>query len=788
MKNANYLKVALAATMAGIFSACSDDLEKNMGKETPIVAGDEIMFGASDLATFGNGYSDLPPSRTVYGESTYRNGKWHYPLSWVYGDGISVYCPEAKERKFTHYRIEWKDGQKGDVQQNGNAAYMIKTGANGLHWGDTSKEHHFYAFYPSSAIQNDEAFANGMVHASIPNTQEVKWEQDAEGNWVGKPNMDYAFMRAYNVVTPENAASDRVTLEFTPLTTAIEVTLQASEKLTGGSVTLSQLQIQAINKEGSHRQTVCGDFTYNICTGVTSLGKPDVANDYMITVPCWHEENGKLVPIELTKGKTMTFTVFLLPRAEANSDDRTLHNLQVRVPGWNSTARVKTYEGINIAVGTKSQIWLPQYEPLDGANNWIEGLPENVYISQLSIPGSVNAFSHDIIRQYAYPGVGKDEMDLTQTLSVEDQFKIGVRAFEIATERAKSILDIDLNKKNLGTDGYLIAGTTLSSNLHTAMGRLADLVAANPSEFVIAMPYYAPDATDKGDAWSHQLQNYLRKLPTGANGHPVVKGVEIVPFDNSMTIKDSKGKILFLSRMPGGKEEVDRWVGTPQKTTAIYGWNSDKNRWEKRGYNMRASGYWSNGQWNGHGNPMEAGYTRPSYTAWKYEAATPLGNPNFYIQDWFRVCEKTGSYSYSLWKKQYWYESKTEKENNVKDFMNETIRVLKNDKTGNNVFINSLAGYYIVSKSDGVSAIPAPTTFYPNYGKHGDIPPFARDMNEVVYSYVLGLSYETRGPLGIVLINYAGAPQVFGMAMHGDYIVKALVDNNYRFELIGSQE
>lgn len=120
--------------------------------------------------------------------------------------------------------------------------------------------------------------------------------------------------------------------------------------------------------------------------------------------------------------------------------------------------------------------------------------------------------------------------------------------------------------------------------------------------------------------------------------------------------------------------------------------------------------------------------------------------------------------------------------------MNETIRVLKNDKTGNNVFINSLAGYYIVSKSDGVSAIPAPITFYPNYGKHGDIPPFARDMNEVVYSYVLGLSYETRGPLGIVLINYAGAPQVFGMAMHGDYIVKALVDNNYRFELIGSQE
>lgn len=788
MKNRKFLAVTIAAVSC-VFTACNDDLETGSIKN-PIVEGDEIIFGASDLATFSNGYSDMPQSRTAYGESSYSDGKWHYPLNWVYGDGVSVYCPQASGTKFTHYKIEWESGQEGDIQEDGNLAYMIKAGENGLHWGDTSKSHEFYAFYPSSAIQNDEEFAKGVVHATIPNTQEMEWTRDAEGNWIGKPNMDYAFMRAYNVVTPKNAANDRVTLEFTPLTTAVEITLQASENLTAGSVTLSQLQVQAINKKGTLKQTVCGDFTYNINTGVTNLGNPDVANDYMITVPCWHKEKEgdaeKQVPIELTKGKTLTFTVFLLPRSEDNNSDRTLHNLQVRVPGWNSTARVKTYEGIDIAVGTKSQIWLPQYEPLDGANNWIGGLPENVYISQLSIPGSVNAFSHDIIKDYIYPGEGVDEMDLTQTLSVKDQFKIGVRAFEIATERAQGI---NVNKKNLGTDGYLIAGTTTSLNLDAAMDTLANLVAANPSEFVIAMPYYAPDATDNGEAWSHQLQNYLSGLRTGENGHPVVNNVEIVPFDNSMTIKDAKGKILFLSRMPGSKDNVDQWIGSPKKTTAIYGWDSDKNRWEKRGYDMSQSEYWDKGQWNGHGNPMNAGYTRPSYTAWKYEAATPLGNPNFYIQDWFRVCKKTGSYSYGLvGREQYWYESKTEKENNVKDFMNETIRVLKNDKTGNNVFINSLAGYYIVSKYNGVSAIPAPTTLHPDYGKHGDIPPFARDMNEVVYSYVLGLSYETRGPLGIVLINYAGVPEVFNMAMHGDYIVKALVDNNYRFELIGSQQ
>lgn len=128
------------------------------------------------------------------------------PLNWVYGDGVSVYCPQASGTKFTHYKIEWESGQEGDIQEDGNLAYMIKAGENGLHWGDTSQPHEFYAFYPSSAIQNDEAFAQGVVHATIPNTQEMEWTQDAEGNWIGKPNMDYAFMRAYNVVTPENAA------------------------------------------------------------------------------------------------------------------------------------------------------------------------------------------------------------------------------------------------------------------------------------------------------------------------------------------------------------------------------------------------------------------------------------------------------------------------------------------------------------------------------------------------------------------------------------------------------
>lgn len=771
MKKQKFLFTMMVTVLA--FSSCNDELENAGG--TPIATGDEIQFGAADLATFGEGYSEVPQSRTAYGDSYFQDKKWHYPLDWVYGDGISVYCPQASgDMKYTDYTIEWANGQEGAVQTDGDLAYMMKVGENGLHWGEMNQLHKFYAFYPTSAIKNDEAFAKGIVHATIPNVQEMTWKStivDGKTHWVGRPNMQYAFMRGYGEVTPQEATDNKVKLEFKPLTTAVEVTLEAADDLSN-TAQISQLQVQAINKDRSQSQPVCGDFTYDIDNGKTTFDNDAVANDYMISVRCWHDENGQQAPIELKAGDKLTFTVFLLPRTDDENPDRTLHNLQIRVPGWNSTAKVKTYEGVNIPVGTKSQIVLPKYEPsTTGANNWIGGLPQNVYISQLSIPGSVNAFSLDIKNdeKNSYQK-GVSEIDQTQTLTVEDQFKIGVRAFEIATER-----DGSSTSNSLG-NGQVIAGeTTNNLTFDAALRRLADLVLANPSEFVIVMPYYAPDLTENDPAWRGQLQTYFKDLKGAINGVP------IKPFDNSMTIEQAKGSILLLSRIPGGIDEFD-----PQYTTAIYGWDSDKNRWRKRGYNFDS--------WDGQSEPIRT--SEPTLESWRYDSEAPSGvkTPTFYVQDWFRVCAETKSYSHPYiikglggFNSTKWYESKTEKIGDIQKFMQDAITELNGDVTGSKVFINSLAGYYVADNWRGRSAIPYSTTLYPDYGKHGDIPPFARDMNNEVYNFVLGLNYENRGPLGIILINYAGDPEAFQMQMHGDYIVKALIDNNYSFELIGSK-
>lgn len=768
--NLNGLIYTFAATTL-LFASCNDELEENKNY-IPVVEGDEIFFGASDLATFEDGYSDnIPQSRTSYGEATWDGEKWLYPLDWVYGDQVAVYCKQSPDnKKYTTYKIQWDGGSEGDVVDgNNNSAYLLRVGENGIHWGDVNEEHEFFAFYPASAIQND--FVGGVVKGVIPNAQDVSWSQDNDGNWVGKPNMNYAFMRAYNKVVPTQVKDGKVALTFQPLTTAIDVILTAKT-----DVTISAVQVSSRSKDGLTQQSVCGDFEYNIGTGHTTVGNPDVATDYRVTVSCWHDDgSGNQVPIELKANRTLKFTVFLLPGSDANGD-RILHNLEIRVPGWNNGLRAKYYKNLNLNVGTKSQVYLPEYEPNNSPNNWIGSLPDNVYISQLSIPGSVNAFSNDIIKDYIYPGEGKSEMDLTQTLSVEDQFKIGVRAFEIATERDHGLIDISqslINGRNLGTDGSLIAGTTTTSNLQTALKKLATLVSANPSEFIIVMPYYAPHATANEEGWSHQLQNFLQ----GLNGMITTDDgstVPIKPFKNSMTIEEARGSILFLSRMPGDQESVDGWVGTPIFTTAIYGWDSDKDRWVKRGYES---------DWDGQGNPKD-NYTYPGYTTWRYDAAIgDGGDVDFYIQDWLRVCKEDGKYDHQIGSTT-WFESITEKKDNVKDFLNQTIANLKNTKNVNRVFINSLSGYYIVSLGK-TSGQPNGTLIHPDAGKHGDIPPFARDINNEVYNYVLDLNYQSRGPLGIVLINYAGAREYSGIEMHGDYIVKALVDNNFLFPLIG---
>lgn len=795
---------------SALFAACSDDFGVADGPKHPVSEGDEILFGAKNLATFKDGFTDDAEKggRTVYGDAEYvqnadgTGGYWKYPLSWIYGDSISVYSPEATYpndggKGFANYEVHWDGGAPGDTATNNSSAYLVKMDENGLHWGDPNTEHTFYAFYPKSLIDNDDSFINGggYLDAEIPKYQPmVKWEkkttEDGKTRWVGLPDMNLCLMRAVTKVKPNDiAAGTPVELDFEPLTTAVEVTLIADNT---GSATADQLQmlhVRGKSKDGTQTQCICGEFTYDINNGQTTSLNQDIANDYEISVPLWVEGEKGPEPLTLSPGEEVTLTVFLLPQAHgtaglsenSESTDRSLVNLQFEVVSFNGGTRVKSYDAVNIPQGTKSQVVLPKYTKVDGAlNNWMSRIPNKVYVSQLSIPGAAEAFSTNVITSRGY--YGKDEEHrFAQDLSVSDLFDKGVRAFDIAT-RTKGIAGL----QSLA-DASLSCGDEDGYTFGKAISDIADKLEKNPSEFAVVTVYYARDISD-WSVWVSELDNFL----TSDN----MNTYKIKAFSNNMTVEEARGHILLMAR--ANADEASSLAG---KVPVINGWNSMKDKWMRRGYNIRNSNYfldadkvdaWTGNvnQWNGNGNPKDAEYTLPLSTdadAWKY---TTLGSlTSAHIQEWRRVCPESKEYEYDgpSWfgsDKTYWYESMPEKKLNVINFFGQTKRALKDNPNVTALYINSLDGYYIISNGNSYSAAPN-SNKASKYGVAGNIVDYAADMNDYVYQHMLSVPYESRGPVGIVYFDFAGVEQFGSKTMHGDYLLKTLIGNNFTFPLMG---
>ncbi len=783
----NKLTLVLAATAAA-FAGCQDELIETGNEKTTEAVANEVIFGPAEAPSFAD--NDTPESRTAYGQGYAQDGKWYCDIDWVYGDEVRVYCAQATSpaKKSADYRIVWDGGQKGDVYAEEGPAAMEKTGEP-LIWGNENVEHTFYAFYPASLVQETANPEKGVIKGSIPNTQTISWTQDAEGNWAGAPDMKYAFMRAEETVAAENVG-EPVTLHFKPLTTAVQIVVTAAETMNEPAL-LSSINILAQDKAGTRRQAVCGDFEMDLSTGTVTLGANDQTNNYQITVDARQKDSeGNLQPIEVAPGKSVSFTIFLLPGAD-NEGNRTLRDLQVRVPGFGvGSARISYNDGINIEVGTVNRLRLPGYTPGKGANRWMSGIDNDVQISQVSIPGSVNAFTRDILPNYSYSQ--GNEMDVTQWQSVTDQFNAGVRAFEIATDLYNANTDWG-NRKLILTAGEEDTGG--GYDLEHALKNLATLVATNPSEFAVIMPYYDPRSGSNVKRWAQTLHDYLT--------HITISGVEIAPFDGKMKMRDARGKILVLTRYAGSQDDMaDAFTGTNEYeeilryTSAVFDWDLDRDRWYKRGYDVSNGSNWNQvdgkqqWQWKGKKNPGSGSYIKAN---WTFEASDKFKIITYYVYDWERVCEHEGYYTHAyhatnVSSRTYWYESKTEKINGTEAFMRDAMSELKNDLSGNSMYINSLRGYYIASVSGGLSGQSwvGLLNVESDAGRHGNIPPYARDINQAIYNYILNTEYDDRGPLGIVLMNYAGTGTESGLAgmdMHGDDLLQAVIDNNFRFLL-----
>lgn len=397
----------LFATALMTLGSCSDDTVVEEKHVTPAEVGEEIRFGSS-LEKAG--------SRTIYDDVPVGGA---YRVSWVEGDQVAIYCPQAANGTLVNYAIT--------PNQDDPTASELVTKVNqdeaGLQWGQKD-DHYFYAFYPADRVKGTE---DGKIRGHVPPTQNVtSWKQVSENGgitWYGKTDTEEnAYMWAYGHFKRKEMGEATIPLTFHPWMTVLEIVIQGPSS---GTKTVTNVNIRAI--EGQQTM-LAGDFICDMtpveengATGTPNyepVGNQGTVNN-TISISGYNPTTDDF--ITLGSNDKMVVRAYLLPIDDKNTVDA--RNIQISVATLNGAALTRTLGHSNhgpnsIQPHKVNRVTLP---PLvdTGTNYWMSSLDKDIYLSELSIPGS--KFSYNTSANSAKP--------VYQGADIKTQFMDGVRAF-----------------------------------------------------------------------------------------------------------------------------------------------------------------------------------------------------------------------------------------------------------------------------------------------------------------------------------------------------------------------
>ena len=766
-------------------TGCSED---ELINKTPVRTGDEIVFGA--VGSFETrDINSNPQTKTVYGEIA--DGKQN--IEWVSGtDKIMIYSPQAKtessdQAPVTEYMVT--SGQNDVGADRKDYGSLSSSSGESLLWG-AAEEHTFYAAYPATSMLSAEyaenfAFKEGKFTGYIPVTQAHNFSRSGNG-WNAECNMNYAHMVAKTVVN-KSSVTGGVSLDFYPIVTALDITLTAVQ----GDNSMSSVQLTALNVTATDGDAIAGKYSTDLSTwngtaaDMTCTIESDATlTENRITVPLYTGSGEDYKAMTLNTGESVTLTVFMLPHVD-------LENIRISVTQLNTGAKSQDLN-ITLAQHKKTRISMElAYWP--GPNTWFSSLDDNIYFSQVSIPGTANSFS-------GASGYGNrvDSNQRTQTASIEKQWNAGIRCFELRCPNSSSA---DLSDANLQCNRQNI-GITFGE----AVEKILNLLAASPREFAIIMPSF-----ETGEGRGKNPLDYLKDLNNFYNSLSLPEGLRFQTYSPDMIVKDMRGGVMFVARITS-EEDSEELVSEMQSEgidqgMAINQWGSLKDYWGRRGYmvnNIRAEN-WSkyydgntevephmmNNSW---GNSVQ----KPQKSLGdinNYENVVDFEHTSFrfdgsagtvFVQDWARVVPEDGNYELYATHYVYWQESYTEKQIDVWN----TFKLSQQENktagaTEHRYFINSLDGYY-VSASFKKSLWPYVESNRPDGqdgfgtgGTEGDIASYASNINNWFYNRLLREGVDNiTGPLNIVIMDRV----LEGRG--GKNLPQVIIDNNFKFPLL----
>lgn len=779
----------ILATLALVTSACQDDIQTN--QVIPAEIGDEIRFGGR--AGFEN---EASKTRTEYSGEIYTHGGINYErVDWVEGDAVEIYCPEASEDTNAFYVITGTSAGDESVADGNNKgedyAYLEKHPMGEdvvLRWGNDDA-HNFYAMYPSAlsfvtedgdipsvayGVMMDGTTVNGIVPISQQSTDVTV----SNGDYVVKPDMKYAYMVAKSTATREEG---KVGLSFVPIVTAVEIQLVLPERTTLGETSIVEpVTIQEIQVVG---EDIAGAFTADLeswdGTGTPTCTNAEDATDLIHLTTVY---NGNAITVQ--PGGSLTFTVFMLPGAD-------VENLKVSVSATGASYVSKTLQDVTIVAKKKNvfkNLQLPTTAMKIDASNWMSQLPDGVRLTQLSLPGTGGSFS--------YASEDTEGYYKSQDLDFETQWKLGVRAFEIITDRQNGS---DFGGEYLRCNNEVIKENGINLTVDNVVQRILTRLEGASKEGAMIIFTYQPTGNF---SYQRNAGTYMRNVMNYVN---TLNHDKLVLFTTGLTLADVRGKLLIVVRpTQNDEDEPEDWTNVMNNITGtnadrvlvVNGCGTGKDKWGARGYTINGERAYDLSNDHGTGSDvmeyhMRNGYLRPTASTspvakgeMQFAYATNHSQISCWYQEWARVVGQDVKYEISGSTNDiYWFESYNEKLSDA----TETFSMAISGEYPYYVFINSLCGY--LAGSDFQESIKPSwdNTLGTNQygGAGGNIKALSDKLNPDFYDYVLtcGLQ-QTTGPTGVVLIDYVSDdPASAAYALPG-----TIIANNFKHSISGGDD
>ena len=504
----NTKKIFLISALALLVCGCQDD-EMTSGQPTA-APGEEVQFGGTlDAGAL---------TRTIYGTEDEEG----FPIYWVDGDQVLVASPECANNGgvgTATYAVTVEG------KQQNYATSMDKTGDIGVRWGDNVTGT-FYSVYPAAS---HTAFNNDLTSARLTVTTQQNNTWNPNDNTVA-PDMSACFMYAK---TEDAPAGKTVNLAYKPISTAVRIPLMGPN--TGDEpVTIQWIRLYA--PDGTQ---LSGQFDVDF-TQIDADGMPKVTavkNASSFNYASMNAATTTGSYLTLGPGETATVQLFFMLEQDMQIDA----NWSVRIAtsdGMRFTKNLGEAKGQTLKRGQIHK--LPMMPPLSvNANwdpsNWMVNIQRNVYLSEISIPGSWNSLN--------------DEYQNGATIA--DQYAAGVRAFHLdtrwrATDDWYGFLGgspiTDLGIANGGST-YTVHGdndengncmTQAAPTFESALKQITDEV--KEDEYMVVYCTFAQGSTVYGD-WRTEIARICQENGDVIDAHTLTA---------ESTVQDVLGKVIVI--------------------------------------------------------------------------------------------------------------------------------------------------------------------------------------------------------------------------------------------------